>query len=1262
VILELFVEPALEETIAVEICYGGSYEFHGVALSSEGTYTDTVITSEGCDSIITLELTIAPIIETTIIEEICSGTTYDFHGEILSVSGVYEDTLETAEGCDSVVILELFVEPALEETVAIEICDGGSYDFHGEILTDEGTYVDTLPTTEGCDSIITLELTISPIIETTVIEEICSGTTYDFHGEILSASGVYEDTLETAEGCDSLVILELFVEPALEETIEVEICEGGSYDFNGTEISVEGTYFDTLTTSEGCDSIITLILTIGSGLEEELVAEICEGSSYPFFGENYTEAGEYVHTLTTEDGCDSSIILNLRVSDAIETTIEAEICQGATYDFNGTPLTEEGTYSDTLQTTENCDSIVILELSVSEAIVEYQFIEICNGGSYTYDGVTYTSEGTYVHVFETSEGCDSMVELTLSMEPTISNTINRSICQGDTYNFHGDELALPGTYTKWLETAEGCDSILHLELAVLETIETTLEVQICEDGTYDFNGVILEDPGTYLDTLESSGGCDSIVTLQLSHEPFIIGYREQTICEGENVVFHGETLTEQGFFVEMLEGAAANGCDSMDALYLFVNESYDIDLNVTICEGESYLFNGNELTNSTQRTARMQTEAGCDSTVRLNLTVMSEFNTVVDSTICSGSFIEWQGEEIDSSGTYVSHLVSGSGCDSTVELNLTVAPEYQDTLSTHICLTDSLEFNGQYFHSAGTYEATFQSQSGCDSVVILELDVSPEEFLHLDFEICEGDTFTLHGRDYYQEGVYFDTLGTVRGCDSLLEINLTVKEMPSEIIHREICPGEVVYINSVMYDRTGTFLDTLQAQSGCDSVLFINIDHLPVPEIVTEREICHGETTNWQGNIINTSGTYSDTLTSANGCDSIVTLDLTVHPEFSSSGTATLCEGESMVWNGRTIDTAGTYSTVLQAQSGCDSLVQLDVDHAQKYNYAIQLEVCEGDTLEYEDRSFYEEGTFVEQHQSAQGCDSTVTYHISMLTQYEEVESIEICEGETWPFYGVELDQPGTYSQEFQTVTGCDSIEILELSVRPNTRDTITVNICEGQYYSFRDQDLRFEGTYTDTVAGNNECYHIHTLVLDVHPNEIMINMPDDTIVNLGDEIQISPQITSPNGLGEFFWSPIDALSCAECVNTWAAPLKTTTYTFYIRDTVGCELDARITIFVDTNVDIYIPNVFSPNRDGINDMFFVQSGGGVEEIEKLQIYDRWGERVFETRNIPPNEPLFGWDGTRKGQDMNPAVFVYTTTVRLDNGQRLILKGDVTLVR
>jgi len=361
--------PPITEYISDSICEGDSYDFYGQFLTETGTYIDTLTAVlTGCDSIVTLNLTVNPVYNIPIFDSICEGDFYDFHGQFLTTTGTYIDTLSTIYGCDSIVTLNLTVNPVYTlPPIFDSICEGDSYDFHGQFLTTTGTYIDTLSTIYGCDSIVTLNLTVNPVYTLPpIFDSICEGDSYEFHGQFLTTTGIYIDTLSTIYNCDSIVTLNLTVNPVYNILIPDSICEGDSYDFHGQFLTESGTYIDTLSTIYGCDSIVTLTLTVNPVYYNiPIFDSICKGDSYDFHGQFLTEEGVYIDTLSTIYGCDSIIVLTLAINPVYSTPISATICDNDSYDFFGQFLTVAGTYTDTLSTIYGCDSVIVLTLDVT---------------------------------------------------------------------------------------------------------------------------------------------------------------------------------------------------------------------------------------------------------------------------------------------------------------------------------------------------------------------------------------------------------------------------------------------------------------------------------------------------------------------------------------------------------------------------------------------------------------------------------------------------------------------------------------------------------------------------------------------------------------------------------------------------------------------------------------------------------------------------------------------------------------------------------
>ncbi len=160
------------------------------------------------------------------------------------------------------------------------ICEGTSYTENGFNVSEAGTYTQNLQTVNGCDSIVTLTLTVNPVESTTLLAAICEGTSYTENGFNVSEAGTYTQNLQTIDGCDSIVTLTLTVNPTYNITIDASINEGEMYEENGFSESEAGTYVHTLQSEFGCDSVITLNLTVNSSLND-VVANAVEVRLYP---------------------------------------------------------------------------------------------------------------------------------------------------------------------------------------------------------------------------------------------------------------------------------------------------------------------------------------------------------------------------------------------------------------------------------------------------------------------------------------------------------------------------------------------------------------------------------------------------------------------------------------------------------------------------------------------------------------------------------------------------------------------------------------------------------------------------------------------------------------------------------------------------------------------------------------------------------------------------------------------------------------------
>jgi gliding motility-associated-like protein len=193
------------------------------------------------------------------------------------------------------------------------------------------------------------------------------------------------------------------------------------------------------------------------------------------------------------------------------------------------------------------------------------------------------------------------------------------------------------------------------------------------------------------------------------------------------------------------------------------------------------------------------------------------------------------------------------------------------------------------------------------------------------------------------------------------------------------------------------------------------------------------------------------------------------------------------------------------------------------------------------------------------------------------------------------------------------------------------------------------EGCFKDTAFVLMKVFPIPT-----------VDAGQDVTINSGQTVDLVPTIS--NDVISAKWDPTSGVFRNFYPGITAKPMATTVYTVEVANAGGCTNRDQVTVnVICNNANIYIPNSFSPNGDGANDVFYPR-GTGVFSIKALKIFNRWGEVVFEKNNFSANEAGQGWDGTYKGQKLSTDVFVYMLDVVCENSSVLTFKGNVALMQ
>lgn len=202
-------------------------------------------------------------------------------------------------------------------------------------------------------------------------------------------------------------------------------------------------------------------------------------------------------------------------------------------------------------------------------------------------------------------------------------------------------------------------------------------------------------------------------------------------------------------------------------------------------------------------------------------------------------------------------------------------------------------------------------------------------------------------------------------------------------------------------------------------------------------------------------------------------------------------------------------------------------------------------------------------------------------------------------------------------------------------------------------------GLYVATVRDANGCTSAEEIQV-LQPELLTVDAGPDQIINLGEQVKL--QATPSHFPVTFQWAPADQLNCSACAAPIAQPQKSLHFAVTVTDPNGCQSIDSLSIVVQKNRPLFIPNSFSPNADGSNDYFTIYGGLSARSIRVLRVFDRWGELLFEGKDLPLGSEPLGWDGTFKGDPLPSAVYVYYGEVEFIDGEVLTVKGDVSLLR
>lgn len=557
-----------------------------------------------------------------------------------------------------------------------------------------------------------------------------------------------------------------------------------------------------------------------------------------------------------------------------------------------------------------------------------------------------------------------------------------------------------------------------------------------------------------------------------------------------------------------------------------------------------------------------------------------------------------------------------------------------------------------------------------------------------------GDSLSIASITPSDTGIYnVKQTVTISNCTGTFNDEFHILAETINEIEDSICPGDNYLFGGNLYNKEGIYADTLLLATGCDSIVNLNLkvrDYLSGTQNAT---ICPGGNINIEGNIYSEQGSYKDTLSTL-GCDSILTINIDFGNYLTGDVTKEICVDGSTIIEGKTYDTPGIYKDTI-SNGTCDSVLTITIEEIDYFRNTLQTELCDGDSIEFYNKMYYGPGTFKDTLITST-CDSIITIEIySIPTPFIDLgPDQEFCQGSSVTFeadagYAAYMwnDNPGSNSRRYQSdligkywvsvedFNGCinsDTVEVTQINPNPTvTATSSTSTICEGDSVSLTASGGTTYLWLPDSLHGQSikvapeksidySVITFNNFNCASTPDIVQIEVNHLPEIPLFDQERIyhcfleNDLVITANWGETFLWT-----------NTGDTTQDITVtddgyYELTAWDKNGCPLKKEVEVLSKCESMIFVPDAFSPNYDGKNDELQV-FGKNFTDFE-MRVFNRWGEIIFMTDNFNTM-----WDGMYKGKMMPVGTYPWVIKYKsipgtLDEGTIKQITGSITVIR
>jgi gliding motility-associated-like protein len=627
----------------------------------------------------------------------------------------------------------------------------------------------------------------------------------------------------------------------------------------------------------------------------------------------------------------------------------------------------------------------------------------------------------------------------------------------------------------------------------------------------------------------------------------------------------------------------------------------------------------------------------------------------------------------------------------------------------------------------GLISVTVTDVNNCTAVTSIDIteSTSLEPIINGDFSFCPGGSTDLDagaGFSIYNwsdgtggqsisvntPGDYSVTVGDGGGCTGETVVTVSLFTPPTVSIsgQQNICENENSMLDagtgyssynwsdgsdSQIFEATtaGTYMVTVTDMNGCtgEDQFEVILNNNPTPIITGNLNICLDEPTdldagvgytqyNWSTGsgqqMLNTNmpGIYSVTVTDGNGCTGETQIEVFQNPspDAQISGVLEFCAGESVIltgtggvsysWTGGVnaptlnVSNPGTIDLIVTDINGCtdaSSVVVMEIQNPEPEIEGLTT-LCIGNSIFINTMNTYN------QYNWSNGSDQSTIEVFSGGIYRVTVTDGNGCTGET----EIEIEEVESLSPQIGGILGFCFGGSTTLEADPGYA---SYTWSTGQ--SSQNITVESSGNYSVTVSDTDGCTGETVITVEEFP-EITLNLGPDQIIQLGESATVTAIANvDASDIQMVTWEPAEAVECLDqkCIEVRVTSNTLITLQATVSVAEGCIGTDDITIRVEKNQRVYFPTAFSPNEDGINDVFIINAKeGSIANIAQFIVYDRWGEPVHEASNIQPNTENDGWTGFFNNEALNPGVYVYYAIIDFADGDTVVFTGDVTIIK